>query len=185
MKVSIIKDLYETMNEYYVLKLYLANNMIKTIPSGLTCLTEYNQIYFSGHNKFENPEEIDTIICDEQSIIAIEIKYDKRFDSVINRKNKSTKDILYWVEQLGYVIVDEKKEELLEYIEQNYVRSQNEVVNHYIEFYEIRIPNKAILDYDTICEFDDDYVDIGDGEFLNIGALEDAQVELMRLDLII
>lgn len=96
------------------------------------------------------------------------------------------KEILYWIEQFGYEWVD--CGQLIEYIKDNYVKEQQDVVIEFIEYMEIKASNLdnllEFLDWDRICQSDNDYAELGNGKYLNIYRLESDSLELKRLDLI-
>lgn len=92
------------------------------------------------------------------------------------------KGILYWIEQLGYEWIDCGK--LIDYIKENYIKDQRDVIEEYVELMEIRVPSINILDWNEICEQDNDYEQLGDGKYLNVYLLESDSLELKRLDLI-
>lgn len=93
------------------------------------------------------------------------------------------KEILYWIEQLGYEWIDCGR--LIDYIKENYVKTQQEVVEEYVELMEIKVPSLDILNWVTICKNDDDYEKLCENKYLNIYALESDEIELKRLNLII
>lgn len=92
------------------------------------------------------------------------------------------KEILYWIDQFGYEWIDCGK--LIDYIKENYVKDQRDVVESYVEIMEIKVPTIDILDWDRICEEDDDYEALDDGRYLNTYLLESDSLELKRLNLI-
>lgn len=92
------------------------------------------------------------------------------------------KEILYWIDQFGYEWIDCGK--LIDYIKENYVKDQRDVVENYVEVMEIKVPTIDILDWDRICEEDDDYEALDDGRYLNTYLLETDSTELKRLNLI-
>lgn len=92
------------------------------------------------------------------------------------------KEILYWIGQFGYEWIDCGK--LIDYIKENYVKDQRDVVENYVEVMEIKVPTIDILDWDRICEEDDDYEALDDGRYLNTYLLETDSTELKRLNLI-
>lgn len=92
------------------------------------------------------------------------------------------KEILYWIDQFGYEWIDCGK--LIDYIKENYVKDQRDVVENYVEVMEIKVPTIDILDWDGICEEDDDYEALDDGRYLNTYLLETDSTELKRLNLI-
>lgn len=92
------------------------------------------------------------------------------------------KEILYWIDQFGYEWTDCGK--LIDYIKENYVKDQRDVVESYVEIMEIKVPTIDILDWDRICEEDDDYEALDDGRYLNTYLLESDSLELKRLNLI-
>lgn len=92
------------------------------------------------------------------------------------------KEILYWIEQFGYEWIDCGK--LIDYIKENYVSDQRDVVEEYVESMKIRVPSIDILDWDRICQEDNDYEQLSDGRYLNIYLLEADSLGLQRLNLI-
>ena len=92
-------------------------------------------------------------------------------------------DLIYWIDQMGYEIV--KEEELLDYVKKNFIRTQREVVEEYVEIMEVNIQDIFLLDWDAICNISDDYEELEDGRYLNRYLLEEESLELKRLDLII
>lgn len=92
------------------------------------------------------------------------------------------KEILYWIDQFGYEWIDCGK--LIDYIKENYVKDQRDVVESYVEVMEIKVPTIDILDWNRICEEDDDYEALDDGRYLNTYLLETESIELKRLNLI-
>lgn len=92
------------------------------------------------------------------------------------------KEILYWVEQFGYEWINCGK--LIDYIKENYVKDQRDVVEEYVELMEIKVPSIDILDWDRICQKDNDYEVLDNGQYLNTYLLESDSLELKRLDLI-
>lgn len=92
------------------------------------------------------------------------------------------KEILYWIDQFGYEWIDCGK--LIDYIKENYVKDQRDVVESYVEVMEIKVPTIDILDWNRICEEDDDYEALDDGRYLNTYLLESDSIELKRLNLI-
>lgn len=91
------------------------------------------------------------------------------------------KEILYWIEQLGFKWIDCGK--LIEHIKKNYVKSGEDVVREFVEVMEW-IVDIDFLDQKRICEADDDYEYLGQDLYLNVYMLENDDVELKRLDLI-
>lgn len=92
------------------------------------------------------------------------------------------KEILYWVEQFGYEWIN--CGELIDYIKENYVKDQIDVVKEYVELMEIKVPSIDILDWNRICQEDNDYEELDNGQYLNTYLLESDSLELQRLDLI-
>lgn len=90
-------------------------------------------------------------------------------------------EILYWVEQFGYEWIDCGK--LIDYIKENFVKDVDDILREWCELNEIRI-DIDYLNWKMIVEEDNDYEYIGNGLYLNTFWLEDAEVELKRLDLI-
>ena len=91
------------------------------------------------------------------------------------------KEILYWIEQLGFKWIDCGK--LVEHIKKNYVKSGEDVVREFVEVMEWTV-DIDFLDQKRICEADDDYEYLGQDLYLNVYMLENNDVELKRLDLI-
>ena len=91
------------------------------------------------------------------------------------------KEILYWIEQLGFKWIDCGK--LIEYIKKNYVKSEEDIVREFVEVMEW-IVDIDFLDQKRICDADDDYEYLGQDLYLNVYMLENDNVELKRLDLI-
>lgn len=91
------------------------------------------------------------------------------------------KEILYWIEQLGFKWIDCGK--LIEHIKKNYVKNGEDVVREFVEVMEW-IVDIDFLDQKRICEADDDYEYLGQDLYLNVYMLENDDVELKRLDLI-
>ena len=91
-------------------------------------------------------------------------------------------EIIYWSEQIGFEIV--KTEEYLEYVKEKYVKNEYDVVQEFLEVMEIKI-NTKYLNFEKICEDDDDYEHLVGNMYLNVYRLEDDEVELKRLDLIV
>lgn len=91
------------------------------------------------------------------------------------------KEILYWIEQLGFKWIDCGK--LIEHIKKNYVRNREDVVREFVEVMEW-IVDIDFLDQKRICDADDDYEYLGQDLYLNVYMLENDDVELKRLDLI-
>ena len=91
------------------------------------------------------------------------------------------KEILYWIEQLGFKWIDCGK--LIEYIKKNYVKSEEDITREFVEVMEW-IVDIDFLDQKRICEADEDYEYLGQDLYLNVYMLENDDVELKRLDLI-
>lgn len=91
------------------------------------------------------------------------------------------KEILYWIDQFGWEWIN--CGELIDYIKENYVKSQEDVVNEFVEVMEWRV-DIDYLNKDAICENDNDYEHICDDLYLNIYRLECDEIELKRLNLI-
>ena len=91
------------------------------------------------------------------------------------------KEILYWIEQLGFKWIDCGK--LIEYIKKNYVKSEEDIVREFVEVMEW-IVDIDFLDQKRICESDEDYEYLGQDLYLNVFMLENDDVELKRLNLI-
>lgn len=92
------------------------------------------------------------------------------------------KIIVDWIEQFGFEWIDCGK--LVDHIKEHYVSEQKDVVMEYIEAMEIKVPSIDILDWDKICQQDNDYEQIAKDKYLNIYRLENDSLELKRLDLI-
>lgn len=96
------------------------------------------------------------------------------------------KEILYWVEQFGYEWIDCGK--LIDYIKENYIKEQQDVVIEFVEYMEIKATNLdnllEFLDWDRICQSDNDYEELENGKYLNVYSLESDSLELQRLNLI-
>lgn len=92
------------------------------------------------------------------------------------------KEILYWIDQLGYEWINCGK--LIDYIKENYVKDQIDVIKEFVEVMEIKIPNIDLLDWDRICQEDNDYEKLENGQYLNTYLLESDSLELQRLNLI-
>lgn len=92
------------------------------------------------------------------------------------------REILYWIKQLGYEWID--CGQLIDYIKENYVKNQRELVEEFVELMEIKVPSICILDWDKICDEDNDYESIGLDMYLNVHRLEMDSLELQKLDLI-
>lgn len=92
------------------------------------------------------------------------------------------KEILYWIDQFGYEWVNCGK--LIDYIKENYVKDQRDVIEEYVELMEIKVPSIDILDWDRICQEDNDYEELDNGKYLNTYLLESDSLELKRLNLI-
>ena len=58
------------------------------------------------------------------------------------------------------------------------------MITEYIEAMEIKVPSIDILDWNKICQKDNDYEQIAKDKYLNIYRLESDSVELKRLNLI-
>ena len=91
------------------------------------------------------------------------------------------KEILYWIEQLGFKWIDCGK--LIEHIKKNYIKSGEDVVREFVEVMEWTV-DIDFLDQKRICEANDDYEYLGQDLYLNVYMLENNDVELKRLDLI-
>lgn len=92
-------------------------------------------------------------------------------------------EILYWIEYFDYKWIDCGN--LIDYIKENYVKEREDVVMEYVEAMEIKVPNLRVLDWDYICNNDNDYVELpGSKKMLNIHLLEDAELELQRNGLV-
>lgn len=91
-------------------------------------------------------------------------------------------EILYWIEQIGFEWKDLGK--LIDYIKNNYVKTQREVVESYMEVMDYRNVDIDDLDWERICEKDEDYEELSGENYLNVYYLENDSLELKRLDLI-
>lgn len=91
------------------------------------------------------------------------------------------KEILYWIEQLGFKWINCGK--LIDHIKKNYVKNREDVVREFVEVMEW-IVDIDCLNQEKICESDEDYEYLGQDLYLNIYMLENDDVELKRLDLI-
>lgn len=96
--------------------------------------------------------------------------------------NDIDKEILYWIKQLGFEWINCGK--LIDHIKEHYVKEQRDVIIEYIEAMEIKVPSIDILDWNKICQEDNDYEQIAEDKYLNIHRLENDSIELKRLDLI-
>lgn len=91
------------------------------------------------------------------------------------------KEILYWIEQLGFKWINCGK--LIDHIKKNYVKNREDVVREFVEVMEW-IVDIDCLDQEKICKSDEDYEYLGQDLYLNVFMLENDDVELKRLDLI-
>lgn len=91
------------------------------------------------------------------------------------------KEILYWIEQLGFKWINCGK--LIDHIKKNYVKNREDVVREFVEVMEW-IVDIDCLNQEKICESDEDYEYLGQDLYLNVFMLENDDVELKRLDLI-
>lgn len=91
------------------------------------------------------------------------------------------KEILYWIEQLGFKWINCGK--LIDHIKKNYVKNREDVVREFVEVMEW-IVDIDCLNQEKICESDEDYEYLGQDLYLNVYMLENDDVELKRLDLI-
>ena len=91
------------------------------------------------------------------------------------------KEILYWIEQLGFKWINCGK--LIDHIKKNYVKNREDVVREFVEVMEW-IVDIDCLNQEKICESDDDYEYLGQDLYLNVFMLENDDVELKRLNLI-
>lgn len=91
-------------------------------------------------------------------------------------------EISYWLNYFDFYPIN--LDDTIEYVIENYVKNQKDVVSEYIEVMEIKIPTVYILNYDKICEMDDDYVKIGEDMYLNIYTLSQDYSELQQNGLI-
>lgn len=92
------------------------------------------------------------------------------------------KEILYWIDEFGLEWVDCGK--LIDYIKDNYVKCQRDVVEEYVEAMEIKVPSIDILNWGIVCAQDNDYEMLSDGRYLNVYRLESDYAELKKLKLI-
>lgn len=91
------------------------------------------------------------------------------------------KEILYWIEQLGFKWINCGK--LIDHIKENYVKNREDVVRDFVEVMEW-IVDIDCLNQEKICESDEDYEYLGQDLYLNVFMLENDDVELKRLNLI-
>lgn len=91
------------------------------------------------------------------------------------------KEILYWIEQLGFKWINCGK--LIDHIKKNYVKNREDVVRDFVEVMEW-IVDIDCLNQEKICESDEDYEYLGQDLYLNVYMLENDDVELKRLNLI-
>lgn len=91
------------------------------------------------------------------------------------------KEILYWIEQLGFKWINCGK--LIDHIKKNYVKNREDVVREFVEVMEW-IVDIDCLDQEKICKSDEDYEYLGQDLYLNVFMLENDDVELKRLNLI-
>lgn len=91
------------------------------------------------------------------------------------------KEILYWIEQLGFKWINCGK--LIDHIKKNYVKNREDVVREFVEVMEW-IVDIDCLNQEKICKSDEDYEYLGQDLYLNVFMLENDDVELKRLDLI-
>lgn len=91
------------------------------------------------------------------------------------------KEILYWIEQLGFKWINCGK--LIDHIKENYVKNREDVVREFVEVMEW-IVDIDCLDQEKICKSDEDYEYLGQDLYLNVFMLENDDAELKRLDLI-
>lgn len=91
------------------------------------------------------------------------------------------KEILYWIEQLGFKWINCGK--LIDHIKKNYVKNREDVVRDFVEVMEW-IVDIDCLNQEKICESDEDYEYLGQDLYLNVFMLENDDVELKRLNLI-
>lgn len=91
------------------------------------------------------------------------------------------KEILYWIEQLGFKWINCGK--LIDHIKKNYIKNREDVVREFVEVMEW-IVDIDCLDQEKICKSDEDYEYLGQDLYLNVFMLENDDVELKRLDLI-
>lgn len=76
------------------------------------------------------------------------------------------KEILYWIDYFGYEWVD--CGQLIDYIKDNYTKTQQEIVEQYVEIMEIKVPSIYILDWDAIVDNDEDYVSFEEDSYLDL-----------------
>ena len=91
------------------------------------------------------------------------------------------KEILYWIEQLGFKWINCGK--LIDHIKKNYVKNREDVVRDFVEVMEW-IVDIDCLNQEKICKSDEDYEYLGQDLYLNVFMLENDDVELKRLNLI-
>ena len=91
------------------------------------------------------------------------------------------KEILYWIEQLGFKWINCGK--LIDHIKKNYVKNREDVVRDFVEIMEW-IVDIDCLNQEKICESDEYYEYLGQDLYLNVFMLENDDVELKRLNLI-
>lgn len=91
-------------------------------------------------------------------------------------------EILYWCNYFGYEWID--CDQLIEYVKENFIRTKKEVVIEFVELTDVRINDIYMLDWNYICDNDNDYVEIVPGKYLNIFLLEVAGSELEKNGLV-
>ena len=91
-------------------------------------------------------------------------------------------EILYWIEQLGYEPINTGK--LIDYIKENYVKNGEGIIDEWCELKGWKV-DKDYLDWNMIIENDYEYDKVDKDKFLNVYQLENAELELKKLNLII
>lgn len=76
------------------------------------------------------------------------------------------KEIMYWIDYFGYEWVD--CGQLIDYIKDNYTKTQQEIVEEYVEVMEVKVPSIYILDWDAIVDNDEDYVSFEENSYLDL-----------------
>lgn len=76
------------------------------------------------------------------------------------------KEIMYWIDYFGYKWVD--CGQLIDYIKDNYTKTQQEIVEEYVEVMEVKVPSIYILDWDAIVDNDEDYVSFEEDSYLDL-----------------
>lgn len=90
--------------------------------------------------------------------------------------------ILYWIDYFEYKWIDCGK--LIDYIKDNWVRTKEEVVRHYMEAMKYNNVDINDLDWNYICEKDNDYEKLYDNLYINIYELENSKEYLQKIKLI-